>query len=924
MRRASAPSSTTTNWPVAALAAGIAVALAFDDGGYFAPAWGWGALALFWVAGLALFLRDRFSFGRLELATLGAFAGFATWVALSSTWSSSTERSILEAQRDLVYLGGLLAVLLVARRRPVAELLVAVCGAALVTSAFGLTDFFFSSAREAGARLSEPLGYPNALGLVAAIGLLLTTSFAAHAGSRLRRALAAACIVVFVLTIFFTYSRGTWIALAVGLGAMLVVDPRRFALLRTVAAVAPVVGVAVWLGARMHEGYLLALATVLLAAAAALATVAERRIAPGRRVTIAAAAVLLALLLTVPAAAIARYGSRPASGHHPARFSGRAPLWHQAWRDWEGHRALGSGAGTFEPFWLAHRRTSAYARDAHSLYLETLAELGPLGLALLATTLVLPLLVVTRVRFHPFVPAALGAYIAFLVHAAGDWDWEMPAATLLGLFCAAALLLAGRPAAPRSLPRPVRGAALAGAVALAAGGFVGLIGNGALDASARAASSERWQESASEARKAIRWLPWSAEAWRRLAIAQSNEGDPAEARASLRRAISKSPDEWRPWVSLMRLSTGRAQRQALRQAARLNPRDPEVVQFLLAPGSLTQRWSYNDAWTGWPVAPVHRQHPIRSSFLDPRPGTLRRGGEAAYHFGIDVTVRDDRPEPGAPPGRTHRVYAVEGGVAILPTAKGPCEDRKVSVGHFDYWHVDASGVVANGERIRPGQLIGWTCNGLWHVHLAEWMQLYGRRVYVNPVHPGMKLAPYVDREPPRIRALAFYRPAMPRWTAAAEAAFPQAGVPIPRSRLSGRVDVRAWIDDPPPGRGRLAAPTQPYRVALEAVRASDGRPVLARTVFRSDVFLGSSLGTEAVPIGYHYAPGTRETLPAAACLRARRGRCAGTYWFRLFARPTSAYWDTRRTPNGSYLLHVTAWDAAGNEATRTTRIRIRN
>src|ERR671933_1452896 len=156
MRRASARSSTTTSarprgrilaieWPVAVLAAAAAVALAFDDGGYFAPAWGWSALALFWVAGLALFLRDRFSFGRLELALLGSFAGFVAWVALSSAWSSSTERSILEAQRDLVYLGGLAAVLLVARRRPVTEFLLAVGGAAFVTSAFALTDFFFSA-----------------------------------------------------------------------------------------------------------------------------------------------------------------------------------------------------------------------------------------------------------------------------------------------------------------------------------------------------------------------------------------------------------------------------------------------------------------------------------------------------------------------------------------------------------------------------------------------------------------------------------------------------------------------------------------------------------------------------------------------------------------------------------------------------------
>jgi hypothetical protein len=108
------------------------------------------------------------------------------------------------------------------------------------------------------------------------------------------------------------------------------------------------------------------------------------------------------------------------------------------------------------------------------------------------------------------------------------------------------------------------------------------------------------------------------------------------------------------------------------------------------------------------------------------------------------------------------------------------------------------------------------------------------------------------------------------------------------------------------------------------MRAGDGRVVLARTVFRTDVFLGSSLGTQAVPIDYHYAPGTKETLPAADCLRTRSARCGGTYWFRLFARPTSAYWDTRRTPNGIYLLRVRAWDASGNEATRTARITIRN
>ena len=82
--------------------------------------------------------------------------------------------------------------------------------------------------------------------------------------------------------------------------------------------------------------------------------------------------------------------------------------------------------------------------------------------------------------------------------------------------------------------------------------------------------------------------------------------------------------------------------------------------------------------------------------------------------------------------------------------------------------------------------------------------------------------------------------------------------------------------------------------------------------------------TQPVPIGYHYAPGTHETLPAALCLALRRRNCGGAYWFRLFARPTSAYWDTTRVSNGDYRLRVTASDAAGNSASREARLTIRN
>ena len=144
--------------------------------------------------------------------------------------------------------------------------------------------------------------------------------------------------------------------------------------------------------------------------------------------------------------------------------------------------------------------------------------------------------------------------------------------------------------------------------------------------------------------------------------------------------------------------------------------------------------SYNDAFRGWPVRPHNRQHPVRGSFLDPRPDPDLG---AVYHTGVDIAVRDDRPEAGAPRDRTHRVYAIESGVVEHATPPGVCGN--VRVGHFGYGHVDAR--VAAGDRVRAGQLIGWTCRGWWHLHLTEWAVAGGRRQLVNPLRPAGKLKP---------------------------------------------------------------------------------------------------------------------------------------------------------------------------------------
>jgi hypothetical protein len=336
------------------------------------------------------------------------------------------------------------------------------------------------------------------------------------------------------------------------------------------------------------------------------------------------------------------------------------------------------------------------------------------------------------------------------------------------------------------------------------------------------------------------------------------------------------------------------------------------------PGQLEARQTYNDAWRGWPVRPHNRPHPIRGSFLDPRPDP-RRG--AVYHNGLDIGVRDDRPERGAPRGRTHRVYAIEGG--RVHAATGPGVRGLVDAGHFRYEHIEA--LVEAGDTVRAGQPIGWTWFDSWHVHIGEFVFLPdGRQLLVNPLRPGGKIRPYADSAAPDIQEIRFYAPATPAWKrrpGTSVALLPQAGTRLDKRRLAGKVDVRVRLNDPQSFIGWfrdlpwLAAPHHPHRLAITIVQLATGETVVDRDTFRSEQMLD-------LPAGQHYAPGTEQNLPANACMQRHRSvRCDGIYWFRLFPRP---YWDTTRLPNGRYRLRIKAWDVADNPAKADTEVTIAN
>jgi hypothetical protein len=602
------------------LGAGTIAPLAAFDGGYGASTWGWAGVGLAWAATVALVLRTpRLSLA--EWAALASLAAFVGWILLSNVWTSSTTLTMPEGQRGILYLAALAVTLFAVSARCYRALLAGVWAAvagigvyALLTKLFpislGTADLLSSG------RLSDPLGYWNGLGIFAAIGVTLGFGLAISARGRALRALASASLVVLVSVLYFTFSRGAWIALAAGMLVVVLVDPRRLRALSALVVLAAAPTLAVWIASRSEalvragpptnaaaeDGRRLALALLGLALAGALAALAldwiGRRARPARRQRLLAAALVSACVLGGAATVWVTYGSpvalaRKAYDSFAAQSAprsaslnkrlftlsspGRQEQWELALENFDAHPILGSGAGTYERYWLLHRSEPADLRDAHSLYLETVSELGVIGLALLMPVLVLPLVAALRARRRSLVPAATGAAVAFVVHAGLDWDWEMPAVSIAALFCMAALLMSARtrPASPWTR-RAGRIAALVLVVAAGGFAFVGLVGNLAISASADAAAGGEWRRGEREARRAIRWAPWSAEGWQHLGESQLGLGQTAEARAAFRRAIRDDPGGWEHWYYLAIASNGRTRADALDEARRLNPLSADI------------------------------------------------------------------------------------------------------------------------------------------------------------------------------------------------------------------------------------------------------------------------------------------------------------------------------------------------------------
>ena len=615
----------------------LTIYLSFNAGGFFPNTQAFVALALaaVLIARIALADAPFAGFSRPLAVVAGAFALYAGWVLLSGSWSHAPGRALLEFDRALIYL---LALVLFGSlpRSPehmrattwgVALGIVVVALAGLITRV--LPDVWPTTSTIADNRLSYPLTYWNSLGLLCSIAIILCFHFASSRSEpRIVRVLGAGAIPLLAATLLFTFSRGAIAAGIVGF-VVYVAIARPRALLSGLIAVVPATTVATVaayradLLATLHpttpaavsQGHRVALAVGLCAIAAAglrwvllrhdprlslrrLPERTRRRLATSAAAIAVASALVLGFALDVPGTVGHQYdrfvkGGRVGSTADlrsrltdPAN-NGRLDEWNVALNGFANEPGRGQGAGTYQTQWARERPTPASVRDAHSLYIEVLDELGVVGIGLLALTL-LSIIGAFALRARgpqrTLYAALLAAAIVWALHAAVDWDWEMPAVTLW-LFAIGGGALAASARGERLIGTPHP--ALRSLAALACFGVaivpgLVMVSESRLDLCANAferGDCTRAIKAAESARSALgrRPQPYELIGYCRLRQGQSRLGV-----IELQQASARDPQNWeyRYDVALARGAAGLDPRPQAHIALRLNPLDSEAQDLV--------------------------------------------------------------------------------------------------------------------------------------------------------------------------------------------------------------------------------------------------------------------------------------------------------------------------------------------------------
>jgi hypothetical protein len=452
---------------------GGATALAFFSGGYFDAPRAWAGLAVWALVVVGVVLKPgALPRSRASWLAVWGLAGLGAWTLLSILWAPIAGGAYHAGQIVFLYLGGLVAATLFlddATGQRIVE--PALAAGTLIVIGYGISGrllpgaLHFARSVSAQGRLEQPLTYWNAMGELSALGFVLGARIAGDAARPpWLRGLGAAACAPLGMGLYLSFSRGALFACAAGIVALVVAAPRRAQLegvaLAVIAgglaaaAAAPFTGVTSLTGSlatRERQGVItLALLLVITIAVAAAALWRERRVEDSalrlpRRAGWLALAVIcggLALAIVVGSKESAARPLSGGAGRLATLQSNRYAYWRVAFRAFAAEPVRGVGAGGWSVWWLRYRPFDDFAQDAHSLPVQTLAELGLVGIALLAAFLAgVGLAARDAHRAAPLHAAGpIAGFVTYAAHTPLDWDWQMPAVTLVAIALAGALL----------------------------------------------------------------------------------------------------------------------------------------------------------------------------------------------------------------------------------------------------------------------------------------------------------------------------------------------------------------------------------------------------------------------------------------------------------------------------------------------------
>lgn len=445
---------------------------------------------------------------------LAAFLALALWTALSILWTPAQDLALDYAQRAFIYAAAFaagLAFTVALRRRMILSLVPFLAAGAIVTAVVVVKVWLASDVEtlvDTDGTLDFPFGYRNANA-----GFFTMLAF----GSmpiimRARTALplrvgTAALAAISLSLVAISQSRGSLLAAVAGIVVLLFCTSRRgWALVALGAAFLPVVLLFPMLLdpyeaantpaalSELQGGITASLGAGLLAA---LLTFAAIRLegrglgfklpSPTRRQALTASAATVVALLAIftvlvgnPVSEVNDQISKVSSEDNTygevtgSRFTyggglNRLDFWNVALTQASNSPLQGEGAGSFRSTYLTEGDGNEAPRNAHSLPLEILGELGIVGLALLCLAFGAAVMAALRSRrlgpdAADISTVALVVAAVALTQAAVDWSWYF------GGQIAPLFALLGSAAAPAALsfnplPQPFRrGVVVASAV----------------------------------------------------------------------------------------------------------------------------------------------------------------------------------------------------------------------------------------------------------------------------------------------------------------------------------------------------------------------------------------------------------------------------------------------------------------------------